>query len=364
MTRVTIAVRPRPYEAVIEHGLLQRAGAHLRGLLSDRERLFVVSVPPVRRKWGKKLMASLSAAGFTPKLLEMRDGERYKTLTTIEELSEKLTSLGADRNAVVLAFGGGVVGDVAGLLASLYMRGVDVVQIPTTVLAQVDASIGGKTGVNLRAGKNLLGTFYQPRAVLIDPSVLATLPDREFRAGLYEAVKCGVIGNPELFRRLENIQVEQLRRDGATLEWVIAESVKLKAEVVSADERESGLRRVLNFGHTIGHALEAETGYRQFLHGEAIAWGMIAAANIAATVGRIDINTARRISEAVIRLGPLPKVDIRGRNIRRFLRADKKTRNGIIHFVLPREIGKVEIVNDVPEEVVIETLDELRRLSR
>jgi 3-dehydroquinate synthase len=361
---VTIAVRPRPYEAVIDHGLLQRAGTHLRGLLNDRQRLFVVTVSPVRRKWGKKLMASLSAAGFTPQLVEVRDGERYKKLATVEELSEKLLRLGADRNAVVLACGGGVVGDLAGLLASLYMRGVDVVQIPTTVLAQVDASIGGKTGVNLRAGKNLLGTFHQPRAVLIDPAVLTSLPDRQFRAGLYEALKCGVIGNPELFRRLENILVKQLRRDEATLEWVIAESVKLKAEVVSSDERESGLRRVLNFGHTIGHALEAETKYRRFLHGEAIAWGMIAAAHIAATVGRIDINAARRISDAVIGLGPLPKVGVRSRNILRLLRADKKTRDGSVHFVLPREIGKVEIVNDVPDQVVIEAVDELRRLSR
>ena len=363
MFRVTIAVPPRPYEAVIDHGLLQRAGAHLRGLLHDRERLFVVTVSPVRRKWGKQLMASLSAAGFTPQLVEARDGERYKKLATVEELSEKLIRLGADRNAVVLACGGGVVGDLAGLLASLYMRGVDVVQIPTTVLAQVDASIGGKTGVNLRAGKNLLGTFHQPRAVLIDPAVLTTLPDRQFRAGLYEALKCGVIGNPELFRRLENIQVKQLRRDQATLEWVIAESVKLKAEVVASDERENGPRRGLNFGHTIGHALETETRYRHLLHGEAVAWGMIAAAHIAATVGRIDIHTAHRISDAVIGLGPLPKVEVRSQNILRLLRADKKTRDGSVHFVLPREIGKVEIVNDVPDRVVIEALDELRRRS-
>src|SRR2546422_3291017 len=164
-------------------------------------------------------MASLTAAGFAAKLLEMKDGEPYKKLATVEELSEKLSRMGADREAVVIAFGGGVVGDVGGLLASLYMRGVDLVQIPTTVLAQVDASIGGKTGVNLRAGKNLLGTFHQPRAVMIDPAVLATLPEREFRSGLYEALKCGVIGNLELFRRLENIEVKQLRREGAILEW-------------------------------------------------------------------------------------------------------------------------------------------------
>ena len=202
-------------------------------------------------------MTSLSAAGFAGKFIEMPDGERHKRLATVEKLSEKISRLGADRNAVIVALGGGVVGDVAGMLASLYMRGVDLVQIPTTVLAQVDASIGGKTGVNLRAGKNLVGTFHHPRVVLIDPAVLATLPDREFRAGLYEALKCGVIGKPELFRALENVDIKKLRRDPAKLEWVIAESVKLKAEVVSADERENGLRRVLNFGHTIGHALEA-----------------------------------------------------------------------------------------------------------
>src|SRR5713226_1306974 len=244
MTRVRIALPP--YEAVIDTGLLQRAGAYLREVLSDRQRVFVVTVPPVRRKWGRKLMASLSAVGFTPKLVEMRDGERHKKLATVEELSEKLTRLGADRNAVLVAFGGGVVGDVAGLLASLYMRGVDVIQVPTTVLAQVDASIGGKTGVNLPAGKNLLGTFHQPRAVLIDPAVLSTLPEREFRSGLYEALKCGVIGNAELFHQFEQNKDKILKRDHAALEWVIAESVKIKDSVVSVEEKEKRKQRDMN----------------------------------------------------------------------------------------------------------------------
>jgi 3-dehydroquinate synthase len=256
-----------------------------------------------------------------------------------------------------------VVGDVAGLLASLYMRGVDVVQIPTTVQAQLDAAIGGKTGVNLSSGKNLLGTFHQPRVVLIDPAVLTTLPDREFRAGLYEALKCGVIGKPALFDRLEKVQLKALRGDAAAIEWVIAESVRLKAEVVSSDERENGRRRVLNFGHTIGHALEAESGYRRFLHGEAVAWGMIAATLIAAATDRIDKDAARRISDAVLGLGKLPKVEARSRDIVRLLQGDKKTRKGVVHFVLPREIGKVEIANDVSEEVIVEAVNELRRLS-
>jgi 3-dehydroquinate synthase len=364
MTRVTITVEARPYDALIENGLLKRAGEHLRRVIGNRQNLFVVTVPPVRRKWNKTLMMSLLAAGFTPTLVEMRDGERAKKIATIEGLAESLTRSGAERNAVIVAFGGGVVGDVAGLLASLYMRGVDLVQIPTTVQAQLDAAIGGKTGVNLRTGKNLLGTFHHPLMVLIDPAILSSLPEREFRAGLYEALKCGVIGKPALFGCLENIKVKALRRDALALEWVIAEAVRLKAEVVSFDQRESGLRRVLNFGHTIGHALEAESEYRRFLHGEAVAWGMIAATHISAMTGRIDSNTAVRISNAILSLGKLPRVQARSRDIVRLLRSDKKTRAGIVHFVLPREIGKVEMVNDVPQKVVMTALNELRRLSK
>jgi 3-dehydroquinate synthase len=363
MIRVNIGIPRCPYEAAIESGLLARTGAHLRTLLGDRRRLFVVTVPPVRRRWGQKLLASLSAAGFAAKIVEMPDGERHKKLATVEALSEKLSRLGADRSAVIVAFGGGVVGDVAGMLASVYMRGVDLVQIPTTVQAQVDAAIGGKTGVNLGAVKNLLGTFHQPRAVLIDPAMLSTLPDREFRAGIYESLKCGVIGLPELFQTLERIQVRDLRRDPAKLERVIAESVKMKAKVVSADERESGLRRVLNFGHTVGHALEAVTGYRRFLHGEAVAWGMIAATKIAAALDKIDAGSAQRITEAVLGLGPLPRVEARGRAILRLLQSDKKTRDGIVHFVLPCAIGKVEIVSGVPDRIVLEAVEELRQLS-
>jgi 3-dehydroquinate synthase len=376
MSRVSIALPPRPYDAIIGNGLLRHSGETLRDLFrvifnvapgdspAKHQNLFVVTVPPVRRKWGKKLLSSLSAAGFTAKIVEMPNGERHKRLATVEKLCEQLNRLGADRNSVVVAFGGGVVGDVAGLVASLYMRGVDLVQIPTTVLAQVDASIGGKTAVNLRAGKNLVGTFHHPSVVLIDPAVLSTLPEREFRAGLYEALKCGVIGKPELFLALENVDIKKLRRDPVKLEWIITESVKLKAEIVSSDERENGLRRVLNLGHTIGHALEAQTGYRHFLHGEAVAWGMIASAKIASSMDLLEATGASRIADATRALGPLPKVQSRSRDILRLLKSDKKTRNGVVHFVLPREIGKVEIANNVPEQVVIEAVDELRRLSR
>jgi len=364
MTTVRVEVQPRPYEVSIESGLLSKAGEILRSLLPETSKLFVVTVPAVRRKWAKKLTQSLSSSEFDAKLIEMPEGERFKRLSTVEQLAEKLVRLGADRNCAVVAFGGGVAGDVGGFLASIFMRGVDVVQIPTTVLAQLDASIGGKTGVNLKAGKNLIGVFHQPRAVLIDPQVLSTLPEREYRAGLYEALKCGVIGNPELFAVFEKDQEKVEGRDPATVEFLITESVRLKAHVVSVDEKENGLRRILNFGHTVGHALEAETYYKDLLHGEAVAWGMIAASRIAAMVGALDDKSTSRITEATLGLGRLPKLEVRGQNIVRRLQADKKTKNGKVHFVLPTEIGKVDIVNNVPAEVVLAAVEEIRRLSR
>jgi 3-dehydroquinate synthase len=364
MAQVTIHVPPRPYQARIENGLFTRAGALLAELLPQSSRIFVLTVAPVYRRWGPKLLRSLKASGFKPQVLQMPNGEPAKRLETVEALAEKLARLGADRKAVIVALGGGVVGDVGGLLASLYMRGIELVQVPTTVLAQVDASVGGKTGVNLAAGKNLLGTFHHPRVVLIDPGVLSTLPNREFRAGLYEALKCGIIGDVELFLRFEQNRDKILKRDPLELEWLIAASVKLKAEVVSADEREGGLRRVLNLGHTIGHALEAETGYRQLLHGEAVAWGMIAATHIALTVGRTDSVTAGRITDAVLSLGRLPGVKVNTRKVLARLQTDKKTQDSVVHFVLPREIGKVEVVNDVPERAIADAMEEIRRLSR
>ena len=263
----------------------------------------------------------------------------------------------------MIALGGGVACDVTGFLASVYMRGVDVIQIPTTVLAQVDAAIGGKTGVNLRSGKNLVGTFHQPRAVLIDPAVLATLPSREYRAGLYESLKCGIIGDSALFELFERRRREILDREPGVMEEVIARSARLKASVVSADEREGGLRQVLNLGHTIGHALEAETRYTQLLHGEAVAWGMIAATNIAVAIGKLEAMAGERIANAVRGLGRLPKMKFKVAGVLKRLHSDKKTRRGVVHFVLPREIGKVEIVADVPLEVVQWAAEEVRKMA-
>ncbi|PYV56328.1 MAG: 3-dehydroquinate synthase [Acidobacteria bacterium] len=365
MIRVRIKVEPHAYEAVIRHGLLGAAGEQIAEVLpaAKHRRAFVITVASVKRRWGAKLVKSLSAAGFRPALIEMPEGERHKRLATIETLAGKLIAAGADRDSIVIAFGGGVAGDVTGMLASIFMRGIEFVQIPTTLLAQVDASIGGKTGVNLRGGKNLLGTFQQPRIVLIDPAVLATLPEREFRAGLFESLKAGVIGKPQLFEKFEQLSPKQLRSDAELLEWVIAESVRLKADIVARDEREDGLRRVLNFGHTIGHALEADTNYRHFLHGEAVAWGMVAAAKIAKQVGCAEKHVVARIEQAVLRFGPLPVVKSDGKNILKLIQGDKKTRNGVVHFVLPKKIGRVNIVNDVPAQVILRAVREIGQIK-
>ena len=362
MLRIPVHTPSRPYEVVLGSGLLARAGEHV-SKLTARGRVFVITVPPVLRRWGKVLMQSLAESGAQADILQMADGEPFKRLATLEKLAEGLVKLGADRSAILIALGGGVVCDVTGFLASVYMRGLDVIQIPTTVLAQVDAAIGGKTGVNLQSGKNLLGTFHQPRAVLIDPNVLTTLPSREYRAGLYEALKCGIIGNVELFRLFENRRREILDRDPGVIEKVIAESVRLKAQVVSADEREGGLRQVLNLGHTIGHALEAETRYTQLLHGEAVAWGMIAATQIALATGRLDPASAERITSATVSLGKLPRVKFQVAGVLKRLQTDKKTRQGVVHLVLPTQIGKVEIVNDVRTSVVRSAIEEIRKLA-
>ncbi len=364
MSEIPIAVPPRPYSALIETGLLRSAGAKLIALLGGKRPLFVVSSPVIRRHWGPALAESVDKAGLRFEFLDMGDGERYKTMQTVEELSAKLLKAGVDRSSVIVAFGGGVVGDVAGFLASIYMRGIDVVQVPTTLVAQLDSSIGGKTGVNLPAGKNLLGTFHQPRAVLVDPDLLSTLPEREYRSGLYEALKCGVIRNPAIFEFMEQKRDAILRRDSAALEWLITECIRVKAEVVAVDERESGLRRMLNFGHTVGHALEAETAYKKFLHGEAVAWGMIAASMISAAMQKMDSVSAQRVISAVLAYAPLPRISTRPRNVLRRLQADKKTVNGVVHFILPAAIGTVEVVPDVPERTVLQAVEEVRYLSQ
>lgn len=364
LTRIPVHTPSRAYEVLIERGLLGSTAAALRELIAPGTRVFVLTAPPIRKHYGSLLRKSFAKSGHKFELLVMPDGETSKTLGELEKLAAKLVRFGADRQSVLLALGGGVVGDVAAFLASIFMRGIPVVQLPTTLLAQVDSSVGGKTGVNLKAGKNLLGTFHQPLAVLADPEVLKTLPEREYRSGLFEAMKYGVIRNPAIFELMETNCNALLRRDGALLETLITECVRVKAEVVSADERESGERRILNFGHTIGHALEAETNYRRLLHGEAVGWGMIAAALIGASMQITDPQTAQRIYELVFAYGPLPKLPVEGPSVMKRLQSDKKTVSGVTHFILPTSIGKVEVVNNVPARTALQAIKEIRYLSK
>jgi 3-dehydroquinate synthase len=282
----------------------------------------------------------------------------------VELLCRALSQAGADRRAVIVAVGGGVVGDVAGFTAASYLRGVRLVQVPTTLVAQVDSAVGGKTGVNLPEGKNLVGAFYPPRAVIADFETLATLPHREYRSGLYEIIKYGAIADAELFRFLERHMLALLRRDLAALAWVIPRCIRIKARIVAQDERESGLREILNFGHTFGHALEAVTGYRRFLHGEAIGWGLYAATLLGLATARIPESEATRVIRLVSSVGPLPRLGaIRATQLRGILAGDKKARGGRVRWVLPRRIGKVQRGVELPWKLIARTISELAEID-
>ncbi|MGA9565192.1 MAG: 3-dehydroquinate synthase [Candidatus Korobacteraceae bacterium] len=349
---------------LVERGLLRTAAAVLQEVIPAHSKVFLLSSEPILALWGDSLKVGLSASGRSFEVLVMPDGESAKRLGTVEKLAAKIMGLGADRRSVVVALGGGVVGDVGGFLASIFMRGVPVIQIPTTLVAQVDSAIGGKTGVNLVTGKNLIGTFHQPLSVLADPEALTTLPEREYRSGLFEAMKYGVIRNPEIFELMESQRDALLQRDGELLERLIVDCVTVKADVVSADEREGGERRILNFGHTVGHALESATRYKHFLHGEAVGWGMVAAAIIGREMKVTDPVTADRIVSLIRSYGSLPPVSVNGKRVVRLLQSDKKTMGGVPHFVLASKIGAVEVVNTVPPSMVAAAVEEIARLSK
>jgi 3-dehydroquinate synthase len=345
MPAFRVATPQTSYEAVVERGIIRRVARYLP---PKAGKLFVVSTEDVWRHQGAGLEGGLG--GVAHEVLFLPGGESQKRLAPLEEAAEEMVRRGGDRSSVVVAFGGGIVSDMAGFLAAIFMRGIPVVQAPTTLLAQVDAGIGGKTGVNLEIGKNLIGSFHQPLAVLIDPSVLDTLPDREYRAGLYEILKAGVIRSKPLFEFLTEHREEVLARRPEAVDRIIADAVKIKAEVVSADEREGGLRRILNFGHTFGHALEAETGYTRFLHGEAVAFGMRAAVYLAERTGYLSAEDSVDILEAIRLYGPIPPLDgVSAEGLLARLATDKKTIQGRVHFVLPERIGEVKVVSGINE---------------
>ena len=279
------------------------------------------------------------------------DGERYKTTATVGRVHEALIQLGADRSTVVIALGGGVIGDLVGFAAATYLRGVRLVHVPTTLMAQVDSAVGGKTGVNHTLGKNLIGAFHAPRLVVADPDVLATLHRREFRAGLYEVIKYGIIASPALFDRVSTSLPALFARDQAALSAIVSESCRIKAEVVSADERESGIRRILNFGHTVGHALEAVTKYKRFRHGEAIGYGMMAALAIGVSRGVTPKSLGEEVDALIRQLGPLPPVaDISSKEVLGAITLDKKVVNGTLHFIAASDRGRTIELTDVSEK--------------
>ncbi len=349
----TVAVRTpsATYDVHIGSGLLATVADSLDTLLAGalhagKARAFLITSPKILKLWGEPLLAGFR---HQPEVLTVPAGESHKRLATIETLCELLARHHADRDSVLIAFGGGVLGDLTGFLAAIYMRGIRYIQVPTTALAQIDSSVGGKTGANLVAGKNLIGAFHHPLAVFADLDTLSTLPPRELRAGLQESVKAGIIRDPGLFAFMEQNHVAILNGDTAALQQVITRSVQMKADIVAADEREFGLRMLLNFGHTLGHAIEAATGYTELLHGEAIAWGMLAALHIARERGTISTTEADRMVQLIRTFGPLPVFAADPANLVALTASDKKNRSGARSFILPTAVGNAEVFRDIAE---------------
>lgn len=353
MPSFAVETAAQRYEAIVERGILSRLGEFIP---AGKGKVFVVSTGDVWALHGGAVEAALAAKKWHR--ITFPGGEERKRLAAVEEMAEQMVEAGGDRSSLVVAFGGGIVNDLGGFLAAIFMRGVPVIQIPTTLLAQVDAAVGGKTGANLVSGKNLVGAFHQPLAVLTDPGVLDTLPEREYRAGLFEAIKHGIIRSEPLFRLMQREPERVLAREAGAVDRMVAESVRIKSEVVSADEREGGLRRILNFGHTVGHAYEAETGYARFLHGEAVGLGMIAALHLSRLTGRLADGLCAEMVEAVKRYGPFPALDgIRAEALMARLVKDKKTIQGSVHFVLATGIGSTEVVSGIEEALVREAVE-------
>ncbi len=339
------------YDITIGRDLLRTLHPRLQTIAAGKPyRPFIITSPNIWALWSAKVRASFPEAQ-SPTVIFHPAGEKHKRFTAVESLLEQLAENGADRDSLLIAFGGGVIGDITGFLAAIYMRGIPYIQIPTTLLAQVDSSVGGKTGVNLAAGKNLVGSFNHPKAVLVDIDLLSTLPPTELRAGLQESVKAGIIASPALFKSLEK-SIDKVRgNDPATLAKVIAASIQVKADVVMVDEKESqgGPRMTLNFGHTIGHAIEATTGYGKLLHGEAVGWGSIAALHLSLARKTITPEEFARMANLILAYGPLPRFKASADKLVALTATDKKTRSGRRAYVIATGIGSTKVVFDVTD---------------
>jgi 3-dehydroquinate synthase len=353
--RISVSAAAGPYSVLIGGGAIDALGAEMdRAKLGQRR--ILISSDRVWNFHGERFRKL--GADRTPILIE--DGERYKNLNTVARLLDALVKVQADRSTVIVAVGGGVIGDMVGFSAATYLRGIPIVHVPTTLLAQVDSAIGGKTGVNHPLGKNLIGSFHPPSLVVADPIVLETLPRREFRAGLYEVIKYGVISDPALLDRMRESITAIFARDGGAVAPLVSASCRIKAQVVSADERESGLRRILNFGHTVGHALESVTKYKQFRHGEAIGYGMLAALAIGVARGITPKSLYEEVEALITQLGPLPSVaDISAKDVFAAIGRDKKVVNGTLHFIAASARGKTVELTDVTEKEIKSALKKI-----
>jgi 3-dehydroquinate synthase len=359
METVRVELIERSYDIVIGNGLLDGIGARLKAY-GPSPKAALVSNPTVFALYGERVTDSIKKAGFDLEHVIIPDGEEYKNLETLKRIYDELLKHGLDRKSALIALGGGVVGDITGFAAATYMRGISYIQIPTTLLAQVDSSVGGKTGVDHKLGKNMIGAFWQPGLVLIDPVTLKTLPKKQLLAGLAEVIKYGVIYDSELFGFLEANRERIFNLDDKAITYIIRRSCEIKADVVSKDERESGLRAILNYGHTIGHAIETATGYTRYLHGEAVAIGMHLEAKLSQLLKGIDEGQVFRIKALIDSYGlpsEIPK-DINRDDILSSMQLDKKAVAGKLKFILPESIGCVKIRTDVRHESITQLLQD------
>ena len=357
---LNVSLGDRSYQIHIAPDLLTKSGSLLKAACPKASNVLLLTNKKVSGLYGQKLTDSLQESGFRVSSFLIGDGERFKSLATAEKVLSHLIESRFERSDVIVALGGGVVGDLAGFVAALYLRGIDYVQVPTTLLAQIDSSVGGKTAVNHKLGKNLIGAFHQPRLVVTDPTTLRTLPSREMTAGMCEAIKTGVIRDKALFELIETNIEKLMSLEMSILTSVIAGCCEIKAEVVAKDEREGGLRQILNFGHTVGHALEAVTEYRHFKHGEAVGYGMIAASRIALKIGVFNPKDAYRIESLIRKTGSLPSLtQIDPVDTFQAMSHDKKISGGKLSFILPDNIGDVVIRRDIPSEAIKATITEL-----
>jgi 3-dehydroquinate synthase len=360
--KISVTTKFGQYTVSVGSGILDSLSKRAPALAGNpRKLIFLLTSPEIWALWGQRVQAAL--APREPIVLFLPPGERHKRLSQVERLTTEMTKAGADRSSLLIAFGGGVTGDLGGFVSAIYMRGIDYIQVPTTLLSQVDSSVGGKTGVNLQTGKNLVGSFYPPQAVFADIELLRTLPQRELRAGIYESIKAGLIRDAGLFRFIESHRKALDSGDPAALEKMVAASIRMKAEVVTLDEREFGVRMFLNFGHTLCHAIETASGYRALLHGEAIAWGMIAALNICRQRNLMKEDVVRRIESLICYFQPPPLPSVSSKRLLQAVAGDKKNRGGVRRFVLLQGLGDAVVAEDVTDAEVLAAIAYIRRFS-